>query len=503
MTPITLAQYFHWYYPADGSLWNQLKEKAPELAKQGINAVWLPPSYKGAAGGFSVGYDTYDLFDLGEFDQKGSVRTKYGTKEEYLAAIEACHQHGIKVVADVVFNHKAGADELEKVTVRRMDPANRNEFTSEPFEIEAWTKFTFPGRGDQYSSFIWDHRCFSGIDWAEDIQESGIFSIQNEYGEGWEELPHEELGNYDYLMSADIDFRNPQVREELKHWGRWYLETTHVGGFRLDAVKHMSPKMINEWVDHVQAITKDHLFIVGEYWNIHDANALKQYVEATSERVQLFDAPLHHNFFVASRMGKDYDLRHIFDNSLVNIIPELAVTLVDNHDTQPVQDLESPVEAWFKPLAYALILLRMQGTPCVFYPALYGAHYKDHGEDGNEHEIWLAAVEELPAMLYLRKTSLVGDQHDSFDHPNCIGWVRTGTVEQADSGFAVVLSNGTDGWKYMELGEHKAGRKMVDLTKHRTEEITLNEKGGAEFPCNAGSVSVWVTTELAQNFLDS
>lgn len=199
-------------------------------------------------------------------------------------------------------------------------------------------------------------------------------------------------------------------------------------------------------------------------------------------------------------MGKDYDLRHIFDNSLVNIIPELAVTLVDNHDTQPLQDLESPVEAWFKPLAYAMILLRMQGTPCVFYPALYGAHYKDHGEDGNEYEIWLAPVEELPAMLYLRKTSLVGDQHDYFDHPNCIGWVRSGTVEQADSGFAVILSNGSDGWKYMELGEHKAGRKMVDLTKHRSEEVTLNEKGGAEFPCNAGSVSIWVTSELAQNF---
>jgi alpha-amylase len=44
---------------------------------------------------------------------------------------------------------------------------------------------------------------------------------------------------------------------------------------------------------------------------------------------------------------------------------------------------------------------------------------------------------------------------------------------------------------------------MVDLTGHKKEEITLNEKGGAEFPCNGGSVSVWVTKELAQNFLGS
>jgi alpha-amylase len=38
--------------------------------------------------------------------------------------------------------------------------------------------------------------------------------------------------------------------------------------------------------------------------------------------------------------------------------PELSITFVDNHDTQPLQSLQSPVELWFKQLAYALILLR-------------------------------------------------------------------------------------------------------------------------------------------------
>ena len=62
---------------------------------------------------------------------------------------------------------------------------------------------------------------------------------------------------------------------------------------------------------------------------------------------------------------------------------------MDNHDTQPLQALESPVEAWFKPLAYALILLRAEGYPCIFYPDYYGASYKDKGKDGNEYEIHL------------------------------------------------------------------------------------------------------------------
>lgn len=86
----TMMQYFEWYLPSDGSLWNQLSEKAPALAEAGITAVWLPPAYKDAYGTNGVGYAVYDLYDLGEFDQKGSVATKYGTKAEYLAAIHTC-----------------------------------------------------------------------------------------------------------------------------------------------------------------------------------------------------------------------------------------------------------------------------------------------------------------------------------------------------------------------------------------------------------------------------
>jgi alpha-amylase len=499
MHRITMLQFFHWYYPDDGSLYKFLENEAPSLQQKGINAEWLPPAYKGSRGAHSEGYDTYDLFDLGEFDQKGSVRTKYGTKEEYLNAIRKCHEHGIQVIADVVFNHKHGGDELETITVRKVNPDNRKEFISEPFEIEAWTKFTFPGRAGKYSDFIWDHRCFTGVDHAHNLDEDGIYTIQNEYGEGWEDLIEEELGNYDFLMGADVEFRNPAVREELKHWGTWCLQTTDVDGFRLDAIKHMTPAIVDEWVTHVQHVSDKHLFVVAEYWN-YNTDALLQYLDVTGGKVQLFDAALHHNFHVAGKQGKDYDLTSIFENSLVKAAPTLAVTLVDNHDTQPLQSLESPVEQWFKPLAYAMILLREHGTPCIFFPALYGAHYRDRGRDGNEHEIWLAKVEELDLLLPLRSRAAHGEQRDYLDHPNCIGWTRLGVNEIPGSGLAVLLSNGSEGFKYMEMGEPHAGKKMVDALKKCDHSITLNDKGGADFNCPAGAVSVWIFEELAQNF---
>ena len=146
-----MMQYFHWYNLPDGTLWNELATNAKELAQAGITSVWLPPAYKGTAGGYDVGYGIYDLFDLGEFDQKGTVRTKYGNKAEYIQAIKTAHDYGIKVYADIVFNHKLGADAVEEVEATPLDPENRHEAVGEYQKIQAWTHFNFPGRRGKYS----------------------------------------------------------------------------------------------------------------------------------------------------------------------------------------------------------------------------------------------------------------------------------------------------------------------------------------------------------------
>jgi len=66
----TIFQFFHWYY-SKGRLWKDVVSQAPHLQWIGVSDVWLPPAYKSSAGSNGVGYDVYDLFDLGEFDQKG------------------------------------------------------------------------------------------------------------------------------------------------------------------------------------------------------------------------------------------------------------------------------------------------------------------------------------------------------------------------------------------------------------------------------------------------
>lgn len=491
MENFTMLQFFEWYYPADGSLWNHFKSEAPRLKQIGIDSVWLPPAHKGMAGDQSSGYDSYDLYDLGEFDQKGSVPTKYGRKSELIEAVAAGQQAGLQVYVDIVLNHMGGADEKETVMVKEVVPDDRNEFKSEPFEIEAYTRFTFPGRKGKYSEFIWDFQCFSGVDYNASTQETAIYSIQNQYGEGWQDVLDLENGNYDYLMLSDIEFRNPHVREELKRWGEWFYETVKFDGFRLDAIKHMDPQFFNEWLDHLRGKFGREFYTVGEYWSPYDLESILKYIEVTERRMSLFDAPLQANFFKASKENNNFNLCTIFDNTLVQNCPELAVTLVENHDTQPLQSLEQTVEAWFRPLAYALILLRQQGYPCVFYTDLYGSKYKDTGNDGQEYEVTLEKLEILEALLYVRKHLAYGEQMDYFDHENCIGWTRQGDDQFKGSGIAVVISNGDDGSKRMDVGAQHAGKVFVDHTGNVGERITIGEDGHAEFLVKGRSVSVW------------
>lgn len=149
-----MMQYFEWNLPNDGNLWKQLKEDASHLHEIGVTAVWIPPAYK-ADEQQDEGYATYDLYDLGEFDQKGTVRTKYGTKEELKEMIDELHKNHISVYLDVVLNHKAGGDFTEKFIVVEVDPNDRTQALGKPFEIQGWTGYSFHGRKDKYSDFKW------------------------------------------------------------------------------------------------------------------------------------------------------------------------------------------------------------------------------------------------------------------------------------------------------------------------------------------------------------
>jgi len=477
----TMMQYFHWYSANDGTLWNQVSTNANALSDNGITALWLPPAYKADGGINDVGYGVYDMYDLGEFDQKGTIRTKYGTKDQYLAAIAEAHKHKVQIYGDVVFNHRGGADGKRWVDTVKVDWDNRNREIGEKW-IEAWVDFTFPGRNDKYSNFHWTWYHFDGVDYDAATGEKAIFKFKGT-GKAWDWEVSSEKGNYDYLMYADLDMDHPEVKQELKDWGEWYLNMTKVDGFRMDAVKHIKYQYLKEWSEHMQAASDKDLFIVGEYWN-YDVNQLHNFITKTNGEMSLFDAPLHMNFYQASKKNGYFDMGSIMNGTLMKENPTKAVTLVENHDTQPMQALESPVEYWFKPLAYAVILLREEGYPSVFYPDYYGAKYTD------KYDINLAPVKHLKELITLRKNFAYGKQHSYLDHQDIIGWTREGD-NQHPNAMAVVMTDSFADAKWMYTG--KKSTQFKDALGNRSDTIWTDANGWGQFPVNEKSVSVWVS----------
>lgn len=141
---------------------------------------------------------------------------------------------------------------------------------------------------------------------------------------------------------------------------------------------------------------------------------------------------------------------------------------MDNHDTQPGQSLTSFIEDWFKPQAYACILLRQEGYPCIFYGDYYGI----------PHDHILSKKELLDKMMKLRRQYVEGIRHDYIDDPDVIGWTY-------ETGLAVILTNSKGGIKRMFVG--KQYKHMTD-GKHTIDIVD----GYGEFICDAASLNLYV-----------
>ncbi|KAF8825136.1 hypothetical protein HHX47_DHR7000659 [Lentinula edodes] len=392
-----MIQFFTWESQVtETSWWKHFENEVPTLAEMGFTQVWLPPPNK-AAHPEGRGYDAYDLWDLGEFDQKGSIATRWGSKEEFLSACRVAKEHQVDIIIDAVLNHKLGADRVEEVKVIPVDPQNRLKALGPRQEIEGWTVFDFPGRGNKYSSMRWNQEYFTGLDWDQKTQTKGVFKIVGKGHKGWSKNVDKELGNYDYLLGVDIDHRHPEVQRDFFSWGSWIIETTGAVGFRLDAIKHIDRGFTLRFLQSTRKSTNSRMFSVAEYWS-GNINSVLPYTRAFKGETAFFDVPLHMNFHHASQHYSRYDLRTLMDNSLVKIKPGHAVTFVDNHE-------------------------------CVFYGDLY-----PNTECFNEN-----IARNLELLVKARKLYAYGGTQDYPSTKNCIGFVRMG--DSTHSGCAVILSN--------------------------------------------------------------
>ncbi len=319
-----LMQAFYWDCPRteekEGTWWNHLRTTIPALAGIGITGLWLPPSAKSSHVD-SMGYAPYDYYDHGEFNQKGGVKTWFGSTTELQTLIQTAHDQGMMVIADAVLNHCDIGDGKE------VNPLAGRELT---------TKYT-PKSGKFPRDWTFFHPCeYSSAD-------AGAF-----YGD---------LEGYDL---PDLCHDNPYTYLGVMEYIR-YLKDRQAGigydAFRYDAVKYY-----DSWI--VQSIQEwQKCFGVVEYWD-GGKDAIKAYLDSMRWSCSAFDFPL---FYALREMCDNacFDMRRLWGSGLNGDVPMNAVTFCDNHDTDRSQPIVND-----KLLAYAYILTH-EGAPCIFWKDYY------------------------------------------------------------------------------------------------------------------------------------
>ena len=469
----TLMQTFYWdmavedyakNYPEEKDLWQLLEKRAEEFAEVGITDLWLPPANKAWDGQEDVGYATYDVWDLGEFDQKGTVRTKYGTKEELDAAIAELDNYEVDVHYDAILNHRMGGDERETVPLRSDNT------------IESYTKFDLEGRQKYYSradEWKWDWRAFNATDYDVGRDRSGSFVFEGK------ELA--DTYDQDLLMGLNIDYRNEDVVHEKKEWGKWLVDDIGFSGFRLDAIKHIHTPFIQDWIEYVQENTEEDVLFFGEAW-YGDLMGLRFFLDGVDiPELMLFDFPLR-TTFSNLRDGRA-NMANLGEVGLVNSygVKDNAVTFTDNHDTgRDVARYASPIfRRQYQ--AYSYILTREHGLPTIFWKDYY------------QHEL----KEGLDRLVQARKYFAYGPGREVDNNDEDVySYVREGLDNVDGTGLVMMITTGDDGEvETKNINSGQANTTYYDLSGNIREHVTTDENGYGDFKVRHDKVegwSVWV-----------
>lgn len=196
------------FYNSDGKYCGDLKGITQKLDyiqnTVGCDAIWLSPIFKcqsndTSESGNMHGYDTVDYYTINSY---------FGTENDLIELINACHQRNMKIIFDFVPNHTA---------------TNNQWFQN--------SKASKTVNGVDYSSwYIWNdtkQTINNGMKSSDDSWHSGGTGAQKKYY----------YGCFSSTM-PDLNYKNPQVREEMKNVARYWLNKGF-DGLRLDGARYL------------------------------------------------------------------------------------------------------------------------------------------------------------------------------------------------------------------------------------------------------------------------
>ena len=284
---------------------NTLVPWIDHIKKLGFTALYIGPLFQ------SVGHG-YETTDYRTLD------SRLGTNEDLVAFVKACHDAGIKVVFDGVFNH-VGRDffAFKDLQAKREASAYRDWFCNVNF-------------------------------WG-----------NNEYNDGFS---YDNWGGYNLLVK--LNQRNPAVRDYICDVIRFWVSEFDVDGIRLDAADVLDFEFMKALRQTADAVKPD-FWLMGEV--IHG-----DYSRWANERTlhSVTDYALHKAFFSGHNDHNYFEIAHTVRRTSGLVPAHIKLyNFVDNHD---VERITTKLRNKAHYLPVHILLYTLPGIPSVYYGSEFG-----------------------------------------------------------------------------------------------------------------------------------
>jgi alpha-amylase len=260
----------------------------------GITGLWLMPIQQ------SPSYHGYDVTDY------YTVEQDYGTNQDFKNLIDSAHNHGIKVIIDLVMNHTSSqhpwflsSDSAASTKRNWYIWANPAPSETGPVTSQVW----YPLDGSNYFAIFW----------------SGM---------------------------PDLNYRTAEVQTEMFNMAQYWLVEMNADGFRLDAARYIiedgsvmedTPETIEFWKEfrtNFKSVSPN-AFAVGEAWATTSIS--KKYVSDTTLDY-VFEFDLEAAILNAANSGNTTGLHSQLDTVVASYPYLQYATFLADHDMNRVMD---------------------------------------------------------------------------------------------------------------------------------------------------------------------
>ncbi len=283
---------------------DKLIEWIPHIKHLGCNSIYIGPLFESG----KHGYDTYD-YKL--------VDRRLGTNEDFINYVAKCHEEGIKVIVDGVFNHTGrGFFAFQDLLSKREQSEYR--------------------------------------DWYCNVN----FGGNNEYNDG---LSYEAWAGHNMLPK--LNQKNPKVKEYLFDVIRFWATQYHIDGIRLDAADVLDFQFMKE-MRVVANEVKEDFWLMGEV--IH-GDYSRWVNDETLHSVTNYE--LHKGLYSGHNDQNYFEIAHSVKRLLGIVKNQSLYTFLDNHDVERIASKLKKKEHLF-PLY--LLDFALPGIPSIYYGSEFG-----------------------------------------------------------------------------------------------------------------------------------